>query len=169
LGDEGLDFYHASDHLSDALAAADGEGRPASHERFETRRAVLRDDAKGPDKVIQARCRLRSRYPRRQVLHKAVASFREHRHRMPYARLRSQNLPIGSGGVEAAGKTLATQRLKRSGRRWRQAGGQAILTFRSFCQSDRFDRAWELLAGTYKQPVGLPRKVIALSGHRVRV
>jgi hypothetical protein len=65
--------------------------------------------------------------------------------------------------LEAAGKTLATQRLKRSGRRWRQAGGQAILTFRSFCQSDRFDRAWELLAGTYKQPVGLPRKVIALS------
>ncbi|ETW96220.1 MAG: hypothetical protein ETSY1_27520 [Candidatus Entotheonella factor] len=88
---------------------------------------------------------------------------------MPYARLRTQNLPIGSGVIEAACKTLATQRLKRSGIRWRQAGGQAILTLRSLCQSDHFERAWDLLAATYKRPVGLPRKVIALSGHRARV
>jgi len=169
FGDECLDFYHASDHLSDALAAAYGEGTAAYLKRFEKLRAVLRDDPKGPDKVIEALCRLRSRYPRRQVIHKAVAYFREHRHRMPYARLRSQQLPIGSGVVEAACKTLATQRLKRSGMRWRQAGGQAILTFRSLCQSDRFDRAWELLAATYKRPVELPRKVIALSDHRERV
>jgi hypothetical protein len=169
FGEECLDFYHASDHLSDALAAAYGEGTPVYHKRFETLRAVLRDDAKGPDKVIQALCRLRTRYPRRQVIHKAVAYFREHRHRMPYARLRSQHLPIGSGVVEAACKTLATQRLKRSGMRWRQAGGQAILTLRSLCQSDRFERAWEMLAATYKRPVELPRKVIALSDHRARV
>ena len=88
---------------------------------------------------------------------------------MPYARLRAQNVPIGSGIVEAACKTLASQRLKRSGMRWRQVGGQAILTFRALCQSDRFDRAWDLLATTYKRPVELPRKVIALSGHRERV
>lgn len=168
FGEECLDFYHASDHLSDALVAAYGEGTPAYHQRFEKLRAVLRDDAKGPAKVIDALCRLRTRYPRRQVIHKAVAYFRVHRHRMPYARLRSQHLPIGSGVVEAACKPLATQRLKRSGMRWRQAGGQAILTFRSLCQSDRFERAWGLLAATYKRPVGLPRKVIALSGHRDR-
>jgi hypothetical protein len=169
FGDACLDFYHASDHLSDTLAAAYGEGTPVYHKRFETLRAVLRDDAKGPDKVIQALCRLRTRYPRRQVIHKTVTYFQEHRHRMPYARLRSQHLPIGSGVVEAACKTLATQRLKRSGMRWRQAGGQAILTFRSLCQSDRFERAWELLAATYKRSVGLPPKVIALSDHRGRV
>ena len=32
-------------------------------------------------------------------------------------------LPIGSGVVEAACKTLVTERLKRSGMRWREAGG----------------------------------------------
>jgi hypothetical protein len=169
VGEECLDFYHASDHLGDALAAAYGEGTAAYHEHFETLRAILRDHPKGPDKVIQALCRLRARYPRRQVIHKAVAYFREHRHRMPYARLRSQLLPIGSGVVEAACKTLATERLKRSGMRWRQAGGQAILTLRSLCQSDRFERAWKMLAGTYKRPVGLPQKVIALRDHRERV
>jgi hypothetical protein len=169
LGDKCLDFYHASEHLSDALAAAYGEGTPRYRERFDTLREVLRDDPHGADKVIQALCRLRTRYLRRQVIHKAVAYFREPRHRMPYARLRAQHLPIGSGIVEAACKTLASQRLKRSGMRWRQVGGQAILTFRAWCQSDRFDRAWDLLATTYKRPGELPRKVIALSGHRERV
>ena len=169
VGDECLDFYHASEHLSDALAAASGEGTPGYRERFDTLSGVLRDAPQGVDKVIGALCRLRARYPRREVLHKAVAYFREHRHRMPYARLQAQNLPIGSGVVEAACKTLVSQRLKRSGMRWREAGGQAILTFRALCQSNRFDRAWSLLAATYKRPVGLPRKVIALSGHRERV
>ena len=55
------------------------------------------------------------------------------------------NFPIGSGVVEAACKTLVSQRLKRSGMRWRTAGGQAILTFRALCQSERFERAWPLL------------------------
>jgi hypothetical protein len=169
FGDECLDFYHASEHLSEALAAAYGQGTPRYRERFETLCEVLRDDPEGVNKVIGALCRLRTRYPRREVLHKAVAYFREHRHRMPYARLRAQNLPIGSGVVEAACKTLVSQRLKRSGMRWREVGGQAILTFRALCQSDRYDRAWALLATTYQQPVELPRKVIALSGHRESV
>ena len=169
FGDDCLDFYHASDYISKALAAAYGESTPRYRERFETLSEVLRDDPQGADKVIRALCRLRARYPRREVLHKAVAYFREHRHRMPYARLRAQQLPIGSGVVEAACKTLVSQRLKRSGMRWREAGGQAILTFRAWCQSDRFDRAWSLLAATYKRPVELPRKVIALTGRRGRV
>jgi len=73
---------------------------------------------------------------------------------------------MGSGVVEAACKTLVSQRLKRSGMRWRVAGGQAILTFRALCQSERFEQAWPLLPGTYQHEVRLPQKVIALSEHR---
>jgi len=166
FGVEVLDFYHAAEHLSAALAAAYGEGTPTSQERVETLRTVLRDEPQGVDKVMGALCRLRTRYPRRQAIHTALAYFRDHRHRMCYADLRAQNLPIGSGVVEAAWKTLVSQRLKRSGMRWRPAGGQAILTFRALCQSARFERAWPLLAETYKQSVALPRNVIALSEHR---
>ena len=81
---------------------------------------------------------------------------------MRYHDLCARFLPIGSGVVEAACKTLVSQRLKRSGMRWRVPGGQAILTFRALCQSERFERAWPLLVETYKQTVTLPRKVIAL-------
>jgi hypothetical protein len=79
---------------------------------------------------------------------------------MRYAQAQAQNLPIGSGVVEAACKTLATQRMKRSGMRWRQAGGQAILTLRALHQSERFDRAWKLLSSTYKRTVEIPENVV---------
>ena len=166
LGVEVLDFYHAAERLGTALAAAYGEGTPTYQERVETLRIVLRDEPHGVDKVMGALGRLRTRYPRRQAIHKALAYFREHRHRMHYADLRAHNVPIGSGIVEAACKTLVSQRLKRSGMRWRMIGGQAILTFRALCQSERFERAWSLLGETYKRSVTLPRKVIALSEHR---
>jgi hypothetical protein len=168
VGEEVLDFYHAIEHLSDALGAVYGEGKPTYQERLATLRDVLRDAPQGVDSVIEALCRLRRRYPRRQAIHKTIAYFREHRHRMCYSDLRAQFLPIGSGVVEAACKTLVSQRLKRSGMRWRIPGGQAILTFRALCQSERCERAWPLLVETYKQTVSLPRRVIALRKRRER-
>jgi hypothetical protein len=163
LGREVLDFYHAAEHLGAALGAAYGEGTPTYQARVETLRTGLRDEPHGVEKVIGALERLRTHYPRRQAIHKALAYFREHRHRMHYADLRARHLPIGSGVVEAACKTLVSQRLKRSGMRWRTAGGQAILTFRALCQSERFERAWTLLGATYKRSVTLPRNIIAFS------
>ena len=75
---------------------------------------------------------------------------------MGYAEAAQRGLPIGSGVVEAACRTLATERLKRSGMRWREAGGQAILTLRGWAQSDRFAAAWSLLSMTYRTDVSVP-------------
>src|SRR5215471_985892 len=166
LGEEVLDFSHATEPLGAALAAAYGEGTSTYQERLETLRVVLREEPQGVDKVIGALERLRSRYPRRQAIHKALAYFREHRHRMRSADLQARHVPIGSGVVEAACKTLVSQRLKRAGMRWRPAGGQAIMTFRALCQSDRFERAWLLLCETYKRSVTLARHVMALCQRR---
>ena len=163
FGEEVLDFYHAAEHRGAALGAAYGEGTPTYHARLETLSTVLRDEPQGVDQVMGALCRLRTRYPRRQAIHTALSYFRDHRHRMRYAALRAQHLPIGSGVVEAACKTLVSQRLKRSGMRWRHTGGQAILTFRALCQSERFERAWPLLVRRYQRDVRLPQKVIALN------
>jgi hypothetical protein len=166
LGEEVLDSSHAVAHLHSALGAAYGEGSATYTARAATLRRVMRDEPAGVDKVLGALCRLRTRSPRRHAIHATVAYFREHRHRMGYAHLRAQNLPIGSGVVEAACKTVGSQRLKRSGMRWRVAGGQAILTFRALCQSARFERAWPLLVGTYQRKVHLPQTVLAFRAHR---
>ena len=86
--------------------------------------------------------------------------------RMRYAVLKKQGLPIGSGVTEAACKTLATQRLKRSGMRWGEQGGQAILSFRALVQSNRFERAWTLLAHTYKAEVTALDNVVPIRSWR---
>jgi len=161
-----VDFYHAAEHLHKALEAAYGEGTPKCHEEFERLRHVLRHDRRGVDRLIRSLIYLRSRHPHSKKLRVELAFFRKNRHRMTYAATAAKNLPIGSGVVEAACKTLATQRLRRSGMRWRREGGQAILTLRGLAQSDRFDRGWSLLADTYRRQVALPGKVSALQSVR---
>ena len=152
-GEEVIDFYHAAGHLDTALAAAYGDTHPKRRAQFEKQRHVLLEDYKGVEKVIRSLVHLRDTYPRRKKIARELKYFRRNRHRMRYTALKEQGLPIGSEVTEAACKTLATQRMKRSGMRWGEQGGQAILSFRALVQSNRFERAWTLLAHTYKAEV----------------
>lgn len=61
---------------------------------------------------------------------------------MTYADFRARGLPIGSGPVEAAGKTLIKTRMCRSGMRWSRTGGQHILNLRTLIKSDRWTPTW---------------------------
>lgn len=159
-GTEVVDFYHAVEHLKDAFDAAYGENSPRMRARFETYRHVLLEDPRGVEKVIRALVYLRGCHPKRHAIRLAVGYFRRHRERMRYATVKEAGLPVGSGVVEAACKTLVTQRLKRSGMRWREAGGQAILTLRSLIQSERFEAGWQLIAQCYRSDRPLPANVI---------
>jgi hypothetical protein len=167
-GEQVLDFWHAAQHLNEALAAVHGEASLRCQAEFEKHRHTLRHDPEGVEKVIRHLVYLRDNHRRKCKVAAAVKYFRHHRHRMRYADFARRHFPIGSGIVEAACKTLVTQRLKRSGMRWRQDGGQAILTLRALEQSDRFDRGWRLLAGTYVHAVRLPDNVIDLASRRSR-
>jgi len=144
-----VDFFHACEHLSAAIAAAYGDGTTETRFRASELRRALQEDHGGTTKVIRALAYLAKKFPQRAVIKRELAYFRKQRHRMDYADLRARGLPIGSGVVEAACKTLVTQRLKLSGQRWGSGGAQAILTLRGWDQSDRFDEAWALLAATY--------------------
>jgi len=158
-----VDFWHAAQHLSDALDAAYGKQSTRSRAQFEKLRHVLRHDLDGVQKVIRALAFQRDEHPHSKVIRKELKYFRTHRHRMNYAQVAAQALPIGTGSMEAACKTLATQRMKCSGMTgWTDEGGQAILTFRSLIQSDRFDAAWDLLASSYKRDIAIPDNVIPL-------
>jgi hypothetical protein len=162
-GVEQIDFFHASDHLSDALEAAYGKGSTKATAQHKKYRTILRDEEGGVEKVIRALDYLKKKYPRRTKLATELNYFRNNRHRMQYATARANHLPIGSGVTEAACKTLVTQRLQCSGMRWKTAGGQGVLTIRGLIQSNRFDSGWQLLSNTYRQEVSMPDNVVALN------
>ena len=134
-----VDFYHAGEHLKSGLDACYGEGDAKGRAQYEKLRHLLRHDCAGVEKVIRSLNHLRRTHPGNKRIAEVLGYLRNNRHRMGYAEAKARHLPIGSGVVEAACKTLVTQRLKRSGMRWRHAGGQAILTLRALIQSGRFD------------------------------
>jgi hypothetical protein len=167
-GEEAIDFFHASEHLHAAVAAAYGDGTLQTQHRYETLREALRDEEGGVEKVIGALKYLATKHPRCAKIRQALGYFRGHRARMKYATLKQQGLMIGSGVVEAACKTLVTQRLKHSGMRWSHAGAQAILTPRGWDQSERFDKAWALVAATFHAEVTVLANVIAIRPDKPR-
>jgi hypothetical protein len=163
-GVELIDFYHAAEQLKDAFDAAYGENSPKALAPFEKYRHLLRHDLEGVGKVVRALAYLRRKHSRRQRIAQVLRYFRRNRARMGYAAAAAQNLPIGSGVVEAACKTLVGQRMKRSGMRWRNSGGQAILTLRGLVQSHRFGHGWRSLSQTYSAEVCAPENVVPLQG-----
>jgi hypothetical protein len=164
-GEELIDFFHASEHLNAAIASVYGDATLETQFRSKKLRDQLRDDDKGVEKVIRALRHLATKRKTLQV-RRAVIYFQTNRARMRYAELRRRGFPIGSGVVEAACKTLVTQRLKLSGMRWSTGGAQAILTPRGWDQSDRFDEAWALIAATFHADVTVLANVIALRPDR---
>lgn len=168
-GTEVADFFHAAEYLNAALGAAYGEGTVDARRRFSDLRFALKEVPKGVEEVIDSLAYLQKTHPGKTPITTALRYFRKHRHRMRYQEYAAKGLPIGSGVVEAACKTLVTQRMKQSGMRWSEEGGQAVLTLRGWTQSgDRFDRAWALLAATYQAEVITLHNVLPFPGPLAR-
>ncbi|NES87375.1 MAG: hypothetical protein F6K10_42020 [Moorea sp. SIO2B7] len=151
-----VDFFHGAEHLKEGCDAIWGKASVETKAQFERLRILLKEDPKGVNKVINVlRYHVgRIKAPtRKKRIRKQLTYFRNQRHRMRYADYLQQGLPIASGVVEAACKTLVTQRMKCSGMAWKQAGGQAILTLRSLIQSDRWQRGWNLIKCAFCTPV----------------
>jgi hypothetical protein len=77
-------------------------------------------------------------------VHDAITSLETHGARMSDAMARHKGLPIGSGGVEAACKSLVTLRMKRPGSHWKEDSGQRVLDLRALVLSDRREPAMRL-------------------------
>jgi hypothetical protein len=146
-----VDHGHASPPLRVARAADSGEKTVAGRAEDARRRLLLRDPPGGAADGSAARSRLsrqrggKRRQRRRQRLNAARTSCQNQRDRLDAAGDQARGLPMGSGGGEAACKTRATQRVKRSGMSGRD-GQHALLTMRRLPQRHRGTAAWALLS-----------------------
>lgn len=169
-----VDYYHACDHLKKGCDAAWGESTQQSKDCFERLKTALKEADNGAKFVIRT-LRFQSSLAngnRHKRLEAELTYFRNQQSRMRYPEYLRLNLPIASGVMEAACKTLVTQRLKCSGMAWTLDGGQAILTLRSLIQSNRWRSAWSLLSADFRKLIKLPtqpnqRKVKIINSRQI--
>ena len=153
-----VDFGHACEHLRAAMVAYKGKKSTAGRAEYEKLKVILKEKAEGAETVIEQltsierKLKGKKNKKRRELFHAELNYFKNQKDRMRYAEYQKRGLPIGSGVIEASCKTLATQRLKRSGMSWRD-GKQPILTIRSLQQSNRWNRAWILISDSYRGEV----------------
>lgn len=146
-----VDFYHTSEHLSKAAEAIFGKKSKAGDEWYHK----WYDKLLSEDHAAKAVLRSMNYYAtilkipkaRLKDLKKEQTFFRRNCERMNYADFISRGLPIGSGPVEAACKSVVKARMCRSGMRWSRKGGQKILNLRVFAKAERWDSFWN----SYKQ------------------
>lgn len=153
-----VDFFHGAEHLKEGCDAIWGKASVETKAEFERLRILLKEADDGVKKVINVfryHIGKASSPYRKKTIREQLTYFRNQGHRMRYAEYLRLGLPIASGVVEAACKTLVTQRMKCSGMAWKQDGGQAILTLRSLIQSDRWQSAWQSLKCAFCTPVSI--------------
>lgn len=146
-----LDVYHALEHLSRAAEAIFGKSTTAGRRWYERSRHRLVHDERGLAGTIRSlryyAKGLRAGSERVRLVQRVIKHFGANKDRMRYATFRARGLPIGSGPVEAACKTVVGNRLKRGGMRWLQQGGQDVLNLRTAVKSNRWDTLWGVYQG----------------------
>lgn len=141
-----VDFYHVTEHLSKAAEAAYGVKTDWSKWWYDKWREALKTDPTAPNAILRSLKGLRERHnltlKQKKELETEITFFKNNKHLMKYADFIKRKLPIGSGPIEAAAKTIIKQRMCRSGMRWTRTKGQYVLAVRALVQSGLWESAW---------------------------
>jgi hypothetical protein len=140
------DFFHFTEHLSQTAEALHGKKTEDANQWY----ARWYDKTLREPGAVRGLIRSIKRYQptlrkgseRLRVVTREIGYFQRNKHRMDYATYRATGLPIGSGPIEAACKTLVAHRLKRSGMRWKKLHAQEILNRRAPLLSKRWAVTW---------------------------
>jgi hypothetical protein len=128
-----LDFFHASEHLSELSKILYSQDSPTQKELgkrwLSERLHALKHD--GPKSLIRALKRRRCKTEKQQeAVRKELNYFRTNQARMDYPTHIKAGRMIGSGPIEAACKSTGC-RLKGTGMRWSGDGADAVLAVRT--------------------------------------
>lgn len=155
-----IDFYHLVEKLAAAVKAYANHRplRRSTDEILNDWRMRLLNKVGAIDEIEAIITRWdvrRLEVGDKKPVHDALTYIENHREEMRYAKARKKGHPIGSGHVEACCKQLVQTRMKRSGQRWKEEGGQAVPTLRSLATDARWDVAMDVLMPTFRQSVEL--------------
>jgi hypothetical protein len=155
-----VDIFHAWGHLWKVANAVFGAGTARAAAWVEPLKGDLLDT--GPAPILAALAALAPASgtdldaDAAEEVRKAIGYFTDHAARMDYPRFVARQLPIGSGGVESACKTLIQAREKQAGMRWSHDGAQVVASLRALHRSGRWDRFWQSHPQRRRPPIAPP-------------
>ena len=135
-----LDYFHVCEHLGDAASASSDpiEWLAIQKERVLSEQLPL---------VIHAIKLLDKLCPEKKA--SLIQYIENNIYRMKYREYRKQGLMISSGAIESAHRTVLQIRMKRSGQRWSNLGGDNMIKLRVMYKSNKFN----LITSTLKSLV----------------
>jgi hypothetical protein len=143
-----LDLFHMGEHLQDAADAIYGKGtgdaRVARVEWIETLKAY-EDGLERVRQSLRHFSRAATKASARKAIDRVLVYLKNNKDRTAYMAAENNKLPLATGPTEAAAKSLVGVRMKRSGARYSQHGGQTILTLLAAHKSQRLDALWEII------------------------
>jgi hypothetical protein len=128
-----LDFWHASDHLTQLGLALDPDDEIRRQARVKDWCHRLKHEGGAAVLGLLEELERDESLSRgaRQCLSDQLRYFRNNKHRMDYPRYVANGWQIGSGPVESACKTVVGNRLKGGGMRWGSDGSNAVCHLRA--------------------------------------
>jgi hypothetical protein len=149
-----LDFYHATEHIADALKACRSftAKRRASFVRMFSKELL---DPDGPASVIK-KLKAFALGRRAKAMNKEIAYLKGHEEagRLRYYEHREAKVPIGSGVVESAVRRVINLRFKSASQCWREERLEQLMYLRAILKSGRWDDAMEAqLEGRHFLPI----------------
>jgi hypothetical protein len=149
---EVLDFYHASQYLSETLATCRHMPKAQRRALYKRLRHALRHQADGVEVVMEALRTLATRQQGKAIT-RALRYVEAHAHRMRYGTLEARQLPIGSGQVESAVRRVVNLRFKAPGSFWRERTVSGLMHLRAAFKAGRWDAVMRgVCTGTCQTP-----------------
>jgi len=149
---EVLDFYHASQYLSETIATCRTMPKAQRHALYKRLRHALRHQTDGVE-VVQEALRALATTHRSKTITRALGSVETHAHRMRYVTLEARKLPIGSGQVESAVRRVVNLRFKAPGSFWMETTVSGLMHLRAAFKAGRWDDVMiGVLTDTFQTP-----------------
>ena len=135
---EVLDFYHASQYLSETIATDRSMSKAQRRALYKRLRHALRHKADGVEVVIEE-LRALATTQRGKTITRALSYVEAHAHRMRYVTLEARKLSIGSGQVESAVRRVINLRFKAPGSFWTETTVSGLMHLRAAFKAGRWD------------------------------
>ena len=150
---EVLDFYHASQYLSETIATCHTMPKAQRQALYKRLRHALRHQTDGVE-VVQEALRALATTHRSKAIPRALGSVETHAHRLRYVPRERRQLPIAAGQVESAVRRVVNLRFKAPGSFWTETTVSGLMHLRAAFKAGRWD---EIMIGVITDTFQVPR------------